>query len=157
MDLRECLLFADDMVFQKTGRHLDDIEFGVIEGVLQRKKYAYIARDLNCTEGYIKDIGYELWKLFSEIFGEDINKSNLRSSLLRHKFTNNVSISGYDNTVGSIDQVSVYLDLNGRPGENCKNDQFLTGIIEKLLNFGLSHEHIAECLNISLEKLGIKN
>lgn len=157
MDLRECLLFADDMVFQKTGRHLDDIEFGVIEGVLQRKKYADIARDLNCTEGYIKDIGYELWKLFSEIFGEDINKSNLRSSLLRHKFTNNVSISGNDNTVGSIDQVSVYLDLNGRPGENCKNDQFLTGIIEKLLNFGLSHEQIAECLNISLEKLGIKN
>ncbi|QUS59380.1 hypothetical protein [Synechocystis sp. PCC 7338] len=157
MDLRECLLFADDVVFQKTGRHLDDIEFGVIEGVLQRKKYADIARDLNCTEGYIKDIGYELWKLFSEIFGEEINKSNIRSSLLRHKFTNNVSISGNDNTVGSIDQVSFYLGLDGKPDKNCQNDEFLTRLIEKLLTVGLTHEQIAECLNINLEKLGIRN
>jgi hypothetical protein len=156
MDLRECLLFADDMVFQKTGKHLGDIEFGLIEGVLQRKKYGDIAKDLNCTEGYIKDVGYELWKLFSEIFEEDINKSNIKSSLLRHKFTNNVSISGNDNTVGSIGQISFCLGLDENLDENCQNEQFLQVLIEKLLKFGLSHQQIADCLGISLDEIGIK-
>lgn len=156
MDLRECLLFADEMVFKKTGKHLNDIEFGLIEGVLQRKKYADIAQDLNCTEGYIKDVGYELWNLFSEIFGEEINKSNIRSSLLRHNFTNNVSISGNDNTVGSIGQVSLCSGFNPNSDETCQNDKFLTALIERLLQFGLSHQQIAECLEISLDKIGIK-
>lgn len=60
-------------------------------------------RDLNCIEGYIKDIGYELWKLFLEIFGEEINKLNIRFSLFCYKFVNNVSIFGNDNMVGLID------------------------------------------------------
>lgn len=156
MDLREYLLFADDMVFKKTGKHLDDIQFGLIEGVLQRKRYVDIAKDLNCTEGYIKDVGYELWKLFSEIFGEDINKSNLRSSLLRHNFTNNVSISGNDNRIGSIGQVRFCPGLDENPDESYQNDKFLTVLIERLLKFGLSDQQVAECLEISLDKIGIK-
>lgn len=156
MDLKECLLFADDVVFKKTGKHLDDIQFGLIEGVLQRKRYGDIAKDLNCTEGYIKDVGYELWKLFSEIFGEDVNKSNIRSSLLRHSFTNNVSISGNDNRVESIGKISFFLGLDEDSDEGCQNDEFLAVLVERLLKFGLSHQQIAECLGISLDKIGIK-
>jgi hypothetical protein len=63
MDIKEALLFADKVFHSKTGQHLDDIQIGVLEGVLQRKKYNEIAKDLMCTEGYVKDVGYELWKL----------------------------------------------------------------------------------------------
>jgi hypothetical protein len=43
MNVQEALLFADEVVFAKTGKHLDDIQVGVIEGVLKRQKYGDIA------------------------------------------------------------------------------------------------------------------
>ncbi len=60
MNVKEALAFADEVVFAKTGKHLDDMQVGVIEGVLKRQKYGDIAQELNCTEGYAKDVGYLL-------------------------------------------------------------------------------------------------
>jgi hypothetical protein len=57
MNVKEALAFADEVVFAKTGKHLDDMQVGVIEGVLKRQKYGDIAQGLNCTEGYAKDVG----------------------------------------------------------------------------------------------------
>ncbi len=37
MNVEEALAFADEVVFAKTGKHLDDMQFGVIEGVLKRQ------------------------------------------------------------------------------------------------------------------------
>lgn len=63
----------------------------MIEGVLQRQKYGDIAQGLNCTEGYAKDVGYELWELLSDAFGEEVNKLNLRSALIRKSRIRNVT------------------------------------------------------------------
>ena len=60
MNVQEALPFADEVVFAKTGKHLDDMQVGVIEGVLKRQKYGDIAQGLNFTEGDAKDVGYEL-------------------------------------------------------------------------------------------------
>jgi hypothetical protein len=65
MNLQEALTFADEIVFAKTGKHLDDMQVGVIEGVLKWQKYGDIAQGLNCTEGDAKDVGYLLSELFS--------------------------------------------------------------------------------------------
>jgi hypothetical protein len=99
VNIEEALLFADEVVFSNTGKHLDDVQFGLLKGVLQRQKYADITKELNCSEGYIKDVGYELWKLLSEVFEEEVNKSNLQAALLRHKIINsfNFNIFGNDN------------------------------------------------------------
>jgi hypothetical protein len=37
------VLFADEVVFAKTGKHLDDMQGGVIEGILKWHKYRDIA------------------------------------------------------------------------------------------------------------------
>jgi hypothetical protein len=155
--INDYILFADKVVFNKTGQHLDDIQIGVIEGVLERRRYADIAKKLSCTEGYVKDVGYQLWKLLSEIFGEEVNKSNIKSSLLRHNFTNNVSISGNDNSIGSIGQVNLCseLELSECLDKNGENEKFLQIIIRRLLKFGLSHQQIAECLGVNLEEIGL--
>jgi hypothetical protein len=68
MNVQEALLFADEVVFAKTGKHLDRMQVGVIEGVLKWQKYGDIAQGLNCTEGDAKDVGYELSELFSDAF-----------------------------------------------------------------------------------------
>lgn len=154
MNIEEAVLFADTVVFSNTGKHLDDVQIGLIKGVLQRQKYAEIASKLNCSEGYIKDIGYELWKLFSDVFEEEVNKSNLSSMLLRHKIINsfNFNIFGNDNNnvINSMQTCS----------SSQKSSEFLRGKQEaiklavlRMQKIGLSDTQICEYLDISLEEI----
>lgn len=153
MNIQEVLLFADDLVYRKTGQHLDDIQLGVIEGVLQRKKYGEIAEDLKCTEGYVKDVGYELWQILSDFFGEDVNKSNLRSTLLRHSAINSFNF----NVFGDFDKGRIVSSFNFCKSQE-ESQEFLRGkqqakveAITGLREIGLSDEQIAKCLDIKLE------
>ena len=43
MNVQEAVPFADEVVFAKTGKHLDDMQVGVMECVLKRQKYRDIA------------------------------------------------------------------------------------------------------------------
>jgi hypothetical protein len=83
MNLKEMLKFADDIVFAKTGQHLDDLQAAVLRGTLQRETYKKIAKDFDCSESRIREIGSELWQLLSEELGEDISKTNFRSAMER--------------------------------------------------------------------------
>ena len=109
MNLKEMLKFADDIVFAKTGQHLDDLQAAVLRGTLQRETYKEIAKDFDCSESRIREIGSELWQLLSEELGENINKKNFRSAIERFQVSNvsnfaqNVNeqhISGSFNTCG---------------------------------------------------------
>ncbi len=157
MNVREALAFADEVVFAKTGKHLDDMQVGVIEGVLKRQKYGDIAQELKCTEGYAKDVGYELWELFSDAFGEEVNKLNLRSTLIRKSMISNVTggvISGNHVARGHvIGSVNICTSSEESP-------EFLRGkqrakmeAIQRLQAVGLSDEQIAQCLDMTLEEI----
>jgi len=87
MDVKEVLQFVDNLVVEKTGKHLDDIQQAIIEGTWQRQSYHNIAEKYHVTEGYTGDVASELWKLLSEVLGEDIKKSNFRSTLERLNIT----------------------------------------------------------------------
>ena len=109
MNLKEMLKFADDIVFAKTGQHLDDLQAAVLRGTLQRETYKEIAKDFDCSESRIREIGSQLWQLLSEELGENINKKNFRSAIERFQVSNvsnfaqNVNeqhISGSFNTCG---------------------------------------------------------
>ena len=157
MNVQEARAFADEVVFAKTGKHLDDMQVGVIEGVLKRQKYGDIAQGLNCTEGYAKDVGYELWELFSDAFGEDVNKLNLRSALIRKSRISNVTggvITGHhvahNHVIGSLNICT----------SQEESPEFLRGkqrakieAIDRLQTVGLSDEQIAQCLDLTLEEI----
>jgi hypothetical protein len=83
MNLEEVLKLADKIVFAKTGRHLDDLQEAVLRGTLQREKYKEIAKDFDCSESRVREVGAELWRILSEELGEDVSKSNLRSAMER--------------------------------------------------------------------------
>ena len=107
MELKEVLRFADDKVFSKTGKHLDDLQEAILKEVLQGRKYAAkVAQDRGCSEGYIRIAASELWKILSDVFGEEVSKGNVRAILERAKFYTNFSP-----TIGS-ENVTVNNNLN---------------------------------------------
>jgi len=94
MELKEVLRFADDKVFSNTGKHLDDLQEAILKEVLQGRKYAAkVAQDRDCTEGYVRVAASELWKILSDVFGEDVSKVNVRAILERARFYTNFSSS----------------------------------------------------------------
>ncbi|MEG3939392.1 MULTISPECIES: NB-ARC domain-containing protein [unclassified Microcoleus] len=88
MDVQEVLKLADDLVFINTGKHLDNLQEVILRGTLQGQKYSKIADESHCSEGHIKDIASALWKLLSEVLGEEVNKGNFRVRLEQVKFSN---------------------------------------------------------------------
>jgi hypothetical protein len=83
MTVNEVVKFVDQIVFDKTGKHLDDIQTAVIAGTWERQTYDDIAQEHNVTKNHIGDVGAELWQLLSKALGEDIKKTNFRSTLER--------------------------------------------------------------------------
>jgi hypothetical protein len=83
MNVTEVLQFADQLFFEQTGKHLDDSQEIVIKGVWDGKTYEAIADESNRSERHVRDIGYKLWQILSEKLGEDVHKSNFRSTLER--------------------------------------------------------------------------
>ncbi len=83
MNLKEVLKFADEIIFAKTGQHLDDLQKAVLRGTLQRETYKEIAKDFDCSESSVRNAGSELWRLLSEELGEKVRKSNFHSAMER--------------------------------------------------------------------------
>jgi len=86
MEVEEILKFTDNLVFAKTGKYLDNVQKAILRGTWQDQKYAKIAEELHRSEGHVRDIASELWKILSEVLGKEINKSNFRSTLQRSHF-----------------------------------------------------------------------
>lgn len=87
MDIAQVIAIADGLVYSHTGKHLDDLQKFIVTGVYQGKKYVTIANDFGCTEGHVRDIASDLWKLLSDVLGEDIGKFNFRSAMERQHFS----------------------------------------------------------------------
>jgi hypothetical protein len=159
MDVRKVLQFVDKSVYLKTGKHLNDLQRGIIEGTLKRHKYADMAEAYGCSAGHMKDVGYELLQLLSNVFDESVDKGNLKSVLERQ---GNLNISFGERSVNSNIIGCVQMDSE-KPlsisddsqtnNSNCQGLQNQTQIktINKLMNFGLSDEQIAEALELSIE------
>ena len=83
MNVNEVVTFVDKIVFEKTGKHLDDVQAAVVQGTWERRTYDDIAQECNVTKNHVGDIGAELWQLLSQALNEDIKKTNFRSTLER--------------------------------------------------------------------------
>lgn len=83
MNLKEMLKLADELVFAKTGQHLDDLQEAVLRGTIQGETYQKIADESHCSEGHVRDVGSKLWQILSEMLGENIHKGNYRATMER--------------------------------------------------------------------------
>jgi len=163
MDSREVLQFVDEVVYTKTGKRLNDLQRGIIEGTLKRQKYSDIAKNYKCTTGHTKEVGYELWRMLSDIFGETVDKKHLKSILERQSnlnisFDKSSISSSIKNIIGCInvgsDRPNSTPDKTQPENPNFQqnnNNQIKQEKIKKLRQFGLSDEEIAEMLELPLE------
>lgn len=95
------LKLADEIVFDQTGQHLNDLQAAILQGTLQRETYKEIAKNFDCSESRTREVGAELWQILSEELGEDVNKSNFCSTMGRLIFSN---ISKDVGAVGSFEK-----------------------------------------------------
>jgi len=85
MNVNRALQFTDELIFQHTGKHLDDVQKVVVEGTWQKETYEDMAQSSNLTEKHLSDVGYELWELLSKVLNEDIKKSNFSIRISRNR------------------------------------------------------------------------
>ncbi len=134
----------------------------IIEGILKQQKYSDIADSYGCTAGHAKDIGYKLLQMLSDIFGESVDKSNLKSVLKRQStiniaLNNSNNIGGNSNTINYINACSELPNTTPDKSQSPTPDfqdgtnQVKIEMIGKLRQLGLSDEQIAEVVGLALE------
>ena len=164
MDSPQILQFVDEAVCAKTGKHLNNLQRGIISGILKRQRYADVAETYGYSSQHVKKASHELLQMLSEVFGEQVKKSNLESVLERHinqtittlGNKNNQKIIGI-NYINNCPNLSTPTPDESQPEtpdlqEESKN-QTKIETIDKLRQFGLSDEQIAEALDIPLEQV----
>ena len=81
MDIQTLLEWTDKQVLDKTGKHLDSLQESILQGIWEHQDYEEIAKDNQRSYDHIKKEAWKLWQLLSDVFEEDIKKSNVRSIL----------------------------------------------------------------------------
>lgn len=79
MEIQEALQWTDELIFARTGKHLDSLQRAILEGAWKGKGYKDISDEYHCSSDYVRKSASELWKLLSELLGEDVKKKNVRS------------------------------------------------------------------------------
>jgi Uma2 family endonuclease len=74
----------EQVLANRTGSRLNPVQRLILRQVWQGLKYREIAEDSGYTEGHIKDVGSDLWKLLSKVFGAKVTKSNCKAVLKRY-------------------------------------------------------------------------
>ncbi|CAD0228224.1 WD-repeat protein [Planktothrix agardhii] len=97
MEIQEALKWTDDLIFAKTGKHLDSLQRSILEGTWEFRGYKDMADNYHCSPDHVRKTASELWQLLSDVLGEDVKKSNLKSILKRIEFSN-ISNLGSDST-----------------------------------------------------------
>lgn len=81
MEIQEALQWTDKLIFTRTGKHLDSLQRAIVEGVWEGKGYKDISDEYHCSSDHVRKSASELWKLLSDLLGEDVKKKNVRSLL----------------------------------------------------------------------------
>ncbi|MGK7904619.1 MAG: hypothetical protein AB4352_25080 [Hormoscilla sp.] len=171
MDWQAVLKSIDDLVFQQTGKHLNNLQLEIVKGLLNDHNYAEIADTYKCTTGHAKDKGYELLQLLSDILGEDLNKYNFRAAVERLGFSNsqhqsignlhmgNIHISPNPETAKLENRDAANTESNLQktidPNATVENVLHATKLntVSKLTKHGLTAEQIAEAVDLPLHEV----
>ncbi|WP_293143006.1 ATP-binding protein [Okeania sp. SIO3I5] len=117
MNSTEVLELVDNLVFAKTGKHLEYLQKDVLKGTIEGKTYSDIAKDSGFSESHVKNVGKELWNLLSLILGEKVSKTNFKGVLEKiksHNFSSTI-ISGYCHTNPTANNINIFPERERSP------------------------------------------
>lgn len=147
MILKEMLHLADEVIFTKTGKHLDDLQQAIVQGTLERKTYKQIAKDFDCSESRVREVGSELWKILSKELGEEISKSNFRAAIQRSQNYNVFAQNVFKNVRSSFnicEKTRPSLDLS----ENYNTKLFDSHDLSEMPELGTFYDRASELENL---------
>ena len=155
MSVEQALVLVDNIVYSKTGKHLNDLQANILDRVWRGQKYLAIADEYGCTEGHAKDVGSLLWKIISEALQEKVTKSNFRRVIQRHLDLNipstqenfNINFVGRHNAIADLDALVnqghniIVIQGKGGVGKTTLAQQYLaTGNFKLVLEFLMAKE-----------------
>jgi len=162
MDSPQILQFVDEAVYTNTGKRLNNLQRRIIAGILNRQRYADVAETYGYSSQHVKKASHELLQMLSEVFGEQVKKSNLES-VLERQINQNITTLGNKNNqkiigisyINNCPTPSTPTPDQSQPEnpdlQQKSKNQTKIETIDKLRQFGLSDEQIAEALDIPLE------
>ena len=110
MNVEDALAFTDNLVFTKTGKHLNTLQKAVFTGAWSGEKYDRIAQNCYCSEVHAKMTGSALWDLITQTLGEKVTKKTFRAAIER-KLKSNKEAIRYDRRSGpTISEISKIAD-----------------------------------------------
>ena len=86
MSIEAVLTFTDEVIYTKTGEHLNDLQRIILRESWQetKKTYDQMAQEYGYSPSYIKQaVAPQLWRLLSQGLGEKVTKTNIRSVIER--------------------------------------------------------------------------
>jgi len=134
MNVEQALLILDTALEEK---FLNNVQELVFHQSWLGQTYLEMAENSGYNSNYIKDVGYKLWKLLSEVFEQEITKSNLRSVLRRQYVNQNTlqlqSVSERESLVDEEKNVADFVDAS-----EAKN----TTSVNKVISASLEAENV---------------
>lgn len=80
----EAFQVADEAIYQKSGKHISDIEMTIFRGAWQDKTYEEIAENTEYAANYLhRMVGKDFWQKLSDALGERVSKKNFKTALER--------------------------------------------------------------------------
>jgi hypothetical protein len=163
MDSPQILQFVDEAVYTNTGKRLNNLQRRIIAGILNRQRYADVAETYGYSSQHVKKASHELLQMLSEVFGEQVKKSNLES-VIERQINQNINLGKNNNFqnnrisyVNNCPNPSTPTPDESQPEipelQQKSKNQTKIETIDKLRQFGLSDEQIAEALDIPLEQV----
>lgn len=101
----------NDLCTTVTGKQLSELQRFILEQVWAGRKYTEIADSYSCTEGHVKDISSDLWKILSQVLSTKVSKNNLRLVLQQQiPEISTPSAPSFVGRAGSIDHLRQLAD-----------------------------------------------
>ena len=137
MDIQTLLEWTDKQVLDKTGKHLDSLQESILQGIWEHQDYEKIAKDNQRSYDHIKKEAWKLWQLLSDVFEEDIKKSNVRSILenkassIIYHFVNSPNSNNISNSrVNICRENNPYAENNLKKSSNFPDNDHQSPIID---------------------------
>ena len=137
MDIQTLLEWTDKQVLEKTGKHLDSLQESILQGIWEHQDYEEIAKDNQRSYDHIKKEAWKLWQLLSDVFEEDIKKSNVRSILenkassIIYHFVNSPNSNNISNSrVNICRENNSYSENNLKKSSNFPDNDHQSPIID---------------------------
>ena len=106
MTIEDALNIVDKVLGNKS---LSTIQEAIFRQTWEGKTYSEIAEMAGYDAAYIRDVGYKLWQLLSEAFGDRVTKNNLQVVLRRYS---NRSLNGSPQSGNSLNFASSFANHN---------------------------------------------